>query len=519
MALSSKGVRRLYGVIFKRPTVNFQVSAVSTCARNYAAAQQVLTLDSMNPSIKNIEYAVRGPIVIRASQLKQELAEGVEKPFKEVIFSNIGDAHAMGQSYNTFLRQVIALCAYPELLNNDTFPEDAKLRARRILDGCGGNSVGAYSASSGIDVIRKDVTKYISSRDGIPNSCDINDIFLSTGASDGVVAILKLLVAGEGTKRTGVMIPIPQYPLYSASVAELDAAMVPYYLNEDSNWSLDVDELQRAYDNAAGNCKPKVLCVINPGNPTGQVLSYDNIVDIIKFAKKNSLFLMADEVYQDNVYAEGCAFHSFKKVLLHLGEGYKDQVELVSFHSMSKGYMGECGFRGGYMETYNINPGVKEQLVKLVSTKLCPPILGQAAMDVAVNPPQPHEPSYELFMKEKTEVLNSLAAKAKLTAKMFNQIPGITCNDVQGAMYSFPQIHLPDAAIEAAHSQNMAPDAFYAFQLLENTGICVVPGSGFGQKPGTYHFRMTILPPAEKMESLFESFHKFHSSFLEKYSS
>jgi len=171
------------------------------------------------------------------------------------------------------------------------------------------------------------------------------------------------------------------------------------------------------------------------------------------------------------------------------------------------------------METYNINPGVKEQLVKLVSTKLCPPILGQAAMDVAVNPPQPHEPSYDLFMKEKTEVLNSLAAKAKLTAKMFNQIPGITCNDVQGAMYSFPQIHLPDAAIEAAHSQNMAPDAFYAFQLLENTGICVVPGSGFGQKPGTYHFRMTILPPAEKMESLFESFHKFHTSFLEKYSS
>jgi len=401
MALSSKGVRRLYGVIFKRPTVNLQVSAVSTCARKYAAAQQVLTLDSMNPSIKNIEYAVRGPIVIRASQLKQELADGVEKPFKEVIFSNIGDAHAMGQSYNTFLRQVIALCAYPELLNHDTFPEDAKLRARRILGGCGGNSVGAYSASSGIDVIREDVTKYISSRDGIPDSCDINDIFLSTGASDGVVAILKLLVAGEGTERTGVMIPIPQYPLYSASVAELDAAMVPYYLNEDSNWSLDVDELQRAYDNAAGNCKPKVLCVINPGNPTGQVLSYDNIVDIIKFAKKNSLFLMADEVYQDNVYAEGCAFHSFKKVLLHLGEGYKDQVELVSFHSMSKGYMGECGFRGGYMETYNINPGVKEQLVKLVSTKLCPPILGQAAMDVAVNPPQPHEPSYELFMKEK----------------------------------------------------------------------------------------------------------------------
>jgi len=518
MALSNKGIRHLSRVLFKNPAVNFQVASLSTSKKNGATAQQVLTLDSMNPSVKNIEYAVRGPIVIRASQLKQELADGVEKPFKEVIFSNIGDAHAMGQQYNTFLRQVVALCVYPELLNLDSFPEDAKLRARRILEGCGGNSVGAYSASSGIDVIRQDVTKYIEERDGIPNSCDVNDIFLSTGASDGVVAILKLLVAGEGASRTGVMIPIPQYPLYSASVAELDAAMVPYYLNEESNWSLDVDELQRAYDAAADSCKPKVLCVINPGNPTGQVLSYDNIVDIIKFAKKNSLFLMADEVYQDNVYAENCAFHSFKKVLLHLGEGYMDQVELVSFHSMSKGYMGECGFRGGYMETFNINPGVKEQLIKLVSTKLCPPILGQAAMDVAVNPPQPHEPSYELFIKEKNDVLNSLATKAKLTAKMFNQTPGITCNEVQGAMYSFPQIHLPAAAIEEAESKNMAPDAFYAFQLLENTGICVVPGSGFGQKPGTYHFRMTILPPTEKMDSLFESFRKFHMEFLEKYS-
>ena len=516
MALTAKCFRHLRCMVFKQPQIN-QVFFATT-AKKCSATEQILTLDSMNRNVKNIEYAVRGPIVIRAGEIKKELGDGAEKPFKEVIFSNIGDAHAMGQSYITFLRQVVALCVYPELLNLDTFPEDAKLRARRILQGCGGQSVGAYSSSSGIDVIREDVTKYIADRDGIPNSCDVNDVFLSTGASDGVVAILKLLVAGEGASRTGVMVPIPQYPLYSASVAELDAVMVPYYLNEEANWSLDVDELQRAYDEASSHCKPKVLCVINPGNPTGQVLSYDNIVDIIKFAKKNSVFLMADEVYQDNVYAENCAFHSFKKVLLHLGEGYKDEVELVSFHSMSKGYMGECGFRGGYMETHNINPGVKEQLVKLVSTKLCPPILGQAAMDVAVNPPQPHEPSYDLFMKEKADVLNSLATKAKLTADMFNQIPGIRCNEVQGAMYSFPQIELPDAAIEEAKSRNMAPDAFYAYQLLEETGICVVPGSGFGQRPGTHHFRMTILPPLEKMESLFTLFREFHLNFVEKYS-
>merc|ERR1711881_272395 len=138
-------------MVFKQTQATF-----ATASKRHAAAEQVLTLDSMNPSIKNIEYAVRGPIVLRAQQLKKELLEGAEKPFKEVIFSNIGDAHAMGQQYNTFLRQVIALCAYPDLLNLDTFPEDAKDRARRILEGCGGKSVGAYSASSGIDVIRED---------------------------------------------------------------------------------------------------------------------------------------------------------------------------------------------------------------------------------------------------------------------------------------------------------------------------------------------------------------------------
>ncbi|XP_075432392.1 alanine aminotransferase 2 isoform X1 [Ascaphus truei] len=395
--------------------------------------EKVLTLQSMNPQVRAVEYAVRGPIVLRAGEIERELQNGIKKPFDEVIKANIGDAHAMGQPPITFLRQVVALCTYPDLLDNPSFPRDAKIRARRILQACGGQSLGSYSASQGVSCIREDVAQYIERRDGgVP--ADPDNMYLTTGASDGIASILKILVSGEGKSRTGVLIPIPQYPLYSAAISELDAIQVNYYLDEQNCWALDVNELRRALDQARAYCHPKVLCIINPGNPTGQVQSRRCIEDVIHFAWEEGLFLLADEVYQDNVYAENCQFHSFKKVLYEMGPEYFNNVELASFHSTSKGYMGECGYRGGYMEVVNLHPDIRAQLVKMLSVRLCPPVSGQAAMDVVVNPPRPEEESYQQFMREKEAVLNNLAQKAKLTEELFNQVPGIECNPLQGSM-------------------------------------------------------------------------------------
>ncbi|XP_012738050.2 alanine aminotransferase 2-like isoform X1 [Fundulus heteroclitus] len=478
---------------------------------------KVLTIDTMNPTVKKVEYAVRGPIVQRAVELERELSEGMKKPFTEVIKANIGDAHAMGQQPITFFRQVLALCSYPELLSDSAFPEDAKSRACRILNSCGGNSMGSYSASQGIESVRQDVARYIERRDGgVP--CDPDNIYLTTGASDGIVTMLKLLVCGEGAMRTGVMISIPQYPLYSAALAELGAVQINYYLNEDKCWSLDIDELQRALNEARLYCNPRALCIINPGNPTGQVQSRECIEDVIRFAAKERLFLMADEVYQDNVYAEGCQFHSFKKVLFEMGPEYSETVELASFHSSSKCYMGECGFRGGYMEIINMDDDVKAQLTKLLSVRLCPPVPGQALMDLVVNPPQPGEPSYERFIKERTATLSVLAEKAKLTEQVLNTVEGIRCNPVQGAMYSFPRLTIPEKALQEAKELGQLPDMFYCMKMLEETGICLVPGSGFGQKEGTYHFRMTILPPTDKLKILLNNVKEFHQRFTQQYS-
>ena len=116
-----------------------------------------------------------------------------------------------------------------------------RISAKRILGSCGGGSVGAYSNSAGVPIIREDVARYIEKRDGI-GSVSPDNIILSTGASGSITTLLKMLVNGP---QDGIMIPIPQYPLYSACLAEFNATVVPYYLNEETNWSLNLDELER----------------------------------------------------------------------------------------------------------------------------------------------------------------------------------------------------------------------------------------------------------------------------------
>lgn len=480
-------------------------------------AKLALTIDTINPNVLKLEYAVRGPIVIRAAQLKEELAKSDSLPFKEVINCNIGDCHAVGQKPLTFLRQVVALVTYPQLQDSPDFPADAKQRAKRILDSASGHSIGAYSESTGIRIIREDIAKYIEQRDGIPSN--FLNVFLSSGASSSIKAVLELLNTGkDGKDRAGVMVPIPQYPLYSATISEYNEYQINYYLDESAGWGFNEKELERALGEASGKCVPRAIVVINPGNPTGQVLSRESIETVLKFAYRHSLVVLADEVYQQNVYHEQAKFISFKRVLHDLGGEISQTVQLASFMSCSKGYMGECGFRGGYCELTNFPSDVQAQLYKCLSASLCSTTVGQALLDVVVNPPKEGEPSYANFVKERDQVLGDLKTKAAMVTKTFNSLTGFQCNPVQGAMYAFPKFELPQKAIEAAKAKKQEPDFFYCMQLLETTGVCVVPGSGFGQQPGTFHFRTTILPPVEKMKTVMKAIQEFHLKFLQQYS-
>jgi len=464
--------------------------------------------DCINENVKAAQYAVRGELYLKGEELR--------KAGREVIFTNIGNPQALGLKPNTFNREVLALVTAPSLLEkpdcDKLFPADAIARAKELLAMMPGG-IGAYSDSRGVPGIRQEVADFIAARDGHPS--DPDSIFLSDGASPSVKMILNTLIRG---KSDGILCPIPQYPLYSASTTLLGGTLVPYYLNEANGWSLDLDELRNSLEKArAEHITVRALVVINPGNPTGQCLAVENVNSIIEFARKEKLVLMADEVYQDNIYQSEHPFVSFKKALMDMGPPVCNEVELVSFHTISKGYLGECGLRGGYMELTNIHPDTVAEMYKVASISLCPNLLGQVAMALQVNPPKSSDPSYKAWEAEKTYQLESLKRRAHMMTDAWNSLEGVTCNFTEGAMYSFPNITMPQKALDAAAKAGKPADAFYCLELLEGTGVLTVPGTGFGQKEGSYHLRTTILPLEAKMPEVIEKMKSFHASFMDKY--
>jgi alanine transaminase len=236
---------------------------------------------------------------------------------------------------------------------------------------------------------------------------------------------------------------------------------------------------------------------------------------VLDFAATENLVVMADEVYQTNVFVG--KFHSFKGVLRQMQKetpGKYDSVELASLHSISKGMVGECGHRGGYFELVGFDPEVEANIYKFVSIMLCAPVIGQCLVELMVNPPRAGEPSYELYQKEYNGIFEGLRQRANALHAAFSEMEGVECGAPQGSMYLFPTITLPPKAAEAAKAEGRSPDELYCMKLLEATGICVVPGSGFGQKENTLHFRTTFLAPGTEWVG---SIVKFHKEFMDKY--
>uniref|UniRef100_A0A7N0T5H9 Aminotransferase class I/classII large domain-containing protein n=1 Tax=Kalanchoe fedtschenkoi TaxID=63787 RepID=A0A7N0T5H9_KALFE len=467
-----------------------------------------LDYDSINENVKKSQYAVRGELYLRASELQKE--------GKKIIFTNVGNPHALGQKPLTFPRQVVALCQAPFLLDDPNvgliFPSDAIARARHYLSLTSGG-LGAYSDSRGLPGIRKEVAEFIERRDGYPSDPEL--IFLTDGASKGVMQILSTIIRGPGD---GILVPVPQYPLYSAAISLFGGSLVPYYLEETENWALDINDLRQSVAKARSNgISVRAMVIINPGNPTGQCLSIDNLKEILRFCYQESIVLLGDEVYQQNVYQDERPFISSRKVLLDMGPPISKEVQLVSYHTVSKGYWGECGQRGGYFEMTNIPPETVDEIYKVASISLSPNVPGQIFMGLMVNPPKPGDISYLKFELESKGILESLRRRARMMTDGFNSCKNVICNFTEGAMYSFPQIKLPPKAIEAAKRAGKVPDVFYCLKLLEATGISTVPGSGFGQKEGVFHLRTTILPAEEDMPGIMESFKKFNDAFMTQY--
>ncbi|KAI2633181.1 PLP-dependent transferase [Hypomontagnella submonticulosa] len=476
-----------------------------------------LNLGNINQHIVEAKYAVRGELAVKSEEYRARLRKGDKSlPFSEVISANIGNPQQLDQKPITYFRQVLSLLENPKLLEHEDvllntldYKKDVLERARWLLDHAG--SVGAYSASAGVPAIKESIAKFLEKRDGFP--ADPARIYLSAGASSGVNTLLHIICASP---TTGVLVPIPQYPLYTASLSVLNSTCVPYYLDESAAWGTSLSAIKEAHAKAkADGIDTRAIVIINPGNPTGASLSEADIRSVLEFAAEEKLVVMADEVYQTNVFIG--KFHSFRQVLLTLQKeqpGKFDKVELASLHSVSKGMVGECGHRGGYFDLQGFKPEVEEQIYKFVSITLCAPVIGQCLVELMVNPPQPGEPSHALYQREYDAIFTNLRTRAYALYEAFKEMEGVECGEPQGSMYLFPTIRVPAGAAEAAKKEGRSPDEFYCLRLLEATGVCVVPGSGFGQVEGTLHFRTTFLAPGTEWVG---SIKKFHKEFMDKY--
>ncbi|EMC99750.1 hypothetical protein BAUCODRAFT_63743 [Baudoinia panamericana UAMH 10762] len=480
-----------------------------------------LNVDNINQNVRKAQYAVRGELAIKSEQYRAQLnkGEGKDLPFDSVISANIGNPQQLDQKPITFFRQVASILENPLLLEQQDvlekhagYKSDVFGRAKKLLKDV--KSVGAYSASQGAPGIRQSVADFIERRDGYP--ADPANIYLSAGASSGVNTLMNIICS---TPQTGVLVPIPQYPLYTATLTVLNAKCVPYYLHEESNWSTDLEGIRQALHQAQDEgIDVRAIVVINPGNPTGASLKPEDITSVLELAAEEKLVCIADEVYQTNVF-EG-KFHSFKKALRDLQKSEKNSngkfsnVELASLHSISKGMVGECGHRGGYYEMVGFDPEVIAQVYKFVSIMLCAPVIGQCMVEMMVNPPREGDPSYPLYREEYDTIYKNLLARAQALYKAFEEMECVSCQSPQGSMYLFPSITVPPKAVEAAKQAGKKPDDFYCLRLLDATGICIVPGSGFGQKDGTLHFRTTFLAPGTEWVGRIT---KFHREFMDEY--
>ena len=465
---------------------------------------------SMSQGVRRMQYAVRGDVVMKADELA--LAG------KSIIYTNIGNPHSVGQVPITYYRQVLALCDLPAECGVDhpqvsqMFPADVIERAREMRDIVGPSGTGSYTNSQGLAGVRQHVADFIAQRDGHP--AFPGDIYLTNGASAGIELIMGCLISQDSD---AILCPIPQYPIYSALITKMGGRRIGYELDEEIGWGVTREELEKRLEGAkTKGLTVKGMVVINPGNPTGQVLGRQDLETIVKFCVENGIVLLADEVYQRNVYATDKKFVSAKKVSIETPGC--EHLELVSFHSASKGLIGECGRRGGYFELHGIEPFVQSQLYKLASSGLCSGVPGQLITSLMVKGPPEGGESYAKFVAEEKEIFDGLARRSQALVEGLNGIDGIECQPAEGAMYAFPKIQLPPRALEAAREKDQTPDTLYALSLLEETGICVVPASGFGQTAGRVGFRTTFLPPDEELNRAIELFGEHHKRFCDNYS-
>jgi len=324
-----------------------------------------------------------------------------------------------------------------------------------------------YADSSGIEEAREAIARDYA-RKGIT---DYLDLFVTNGVTEGIELCLTAL-ANPGDE---ILTPSPGYPLYSMLMEKLEANNVEYYLDESNNWNPDIDDIKKKI-----TPNTRALVLINPNNPTGSQYTREILEEIVELGLKHNFVIFADETYE-KLILDGDEHISIASL--------SNDAPIVTMNGLSKAYLVP-----GYRMAWAVITGRKEDLSsyidaihKLLRARLCAVTPLQYIIKPALEGPQDHL----------EEMRRKLLRRRDITHERLNAIPGVSCVKSTAAFYAFPSLDIKES------------DEEFVADLIRETGVVVVHGGGFGQRPGTRHVRIVFLPQEEILTRAFDLLEEF----------
>ena len=393
--------------------------------------------------LSNVCYDIRGPIMDRARQMEEE--------GHKIIKLNIGNLAVFGFDA----------------------PEEIQQDMIRNLP----NSAG-YSDSKGIFGARKAVM-HETQKQGI-KGVTLDDIYLGNGASELIV------MATNGLLNNGdeLLLPAPDYPLWTAAVSLSGGTPVHYVCDEANGWMPDIEDIRSKITKHT-----KGIVVINPNNPTGALYSDELLMQIVELARKHGLIIFADEVY-DKVLYDGVKHTPIASL--------SQDVLTLTFNSLSKSYR-SCGYRAGWLVVSgDKKPAADyiEGLNMLSNMRLCANVPGQWAIQTALG-------GYQ-SINDLVGEGGRLRKQRDLAYELITAIPGVTCVKPQAALYMFPRLDPKVYPIQ--------DDQQFFLELLQETKVMLVQGTGFNWKT-TDHFRIVFLPHEDDLREAISRIAKFLENY------
>jgi alanine-synthesizing transaminase len=421
-----------------------QTSITSSTPRKISP-NNLMSAPSMNTikksdKLQNVCYDIRGPLLQTANKME---AEG-----KRILKLNIGNPAPFGlEAPHEILRDV----------------------AMNLPEATG------YSDSQGIFSARKAVLQYYQSK-GLLSAVDVRDVYLGNGVSELIVMTMQALM-NDGDE---VLVPMPDYPLWTAAANLAGGTAVHYRCNEEDNWHPDIEDIKSKITS-----KTKGIVVINPNNPTGALYNDEVLMQIIEVAKEHDLIIMADEIYDRILYDD--MEHTPMSTLT-------DEVLVLSYNGLSKSHR-IAGFRAGWMMVSGRKEHASdfiEGLDMLASMRLCSNVQGQYAIQTAMG-------GYQ-SMKDLTSKKGRLYKQRELAVTRLNAIKGISCTMPQGAFYCFPKMDPEIYPIK--------DDMQFMMDLLLEENVLMVQGTGFNWDKND-HFRLVFLPNLHDLEDAMDRLDRF----------